>query len=212
MTRPSGRRGGAGRRAARAPRPAPAALLAVAALTLPIAGCGGGNDEPATTGAETVERPAPPPSGWRTVRNGVAGLTVAVPPRWTAATKRGATLIRSDDRLVSITVAADRTKPGRELAPAQYARQTLESLPKFEGSIRPGTRRVPSSPLESARVEGSGTLSTSRRAQRITVAAFQQPGSVTLVAIVFRNAKVHPRFNDRRIDRLLRTVRTARRD
>src|SRR5687767_8051199 len=106
-----------------------AAAAATAALCLVPAGCGGSDDgEP----AERADPPARPPPGWRTVGNESAGFTVAAPRSWAASTKDEATLIRSPGRLVAVTVAADRSRAGRELEPARYARGTLEALPGFE--------------------------------------------------------------------------------
>jgi hypothetical protein len=178
------------------------ALLAAAAL---VAGCGDdGDDEPP---AERADPPARTPAGWRTVRNAPAGFTIAVPKSWTARTKSAATLLRSKDKLVVITVAADRSDPGRELEPEDYARRTLEALPGFEGSVAPGTRRVRGSPYDTARVDGSGTVRTSRRPQRIAVAAYHRRLTVTYVAVVFRNPRVDPRVDERTVRRILRTLR-----
>ena len=69
------------------------------------------------------------------------------------------------------------------------------------------TRRVRGSPYASARVDGIGTLGRSRRAQRITVAAFQRPGLVTYAAVVFRNATAATAADEAALDRILRTLR-----
>ena len=66
-----------------------------------------------TARKRAADKPAAPPAGWRTVENAAAGFTIAVPRSWAAATKRGATLIRSKDRLVAVTVAADRSPEGK---------------------------------------------------------------------------------------------------
>ena len=188
--------------------------VGLAAFSLLPAGCGDDDSNGEREGevrSETVQRPARLPARWRTVRNGGAGFTVGVPPRWSAGRRRAMTLIRSDDRLVSISVSADRSKAGRELAPARYARETMAGLPGFAGRVREGSRPVRGSPFRSARVEATGVLLTSDRPERITAAALQQPGSVTYVLVVFRNAGFKPRFNDRRIDRVLASLRAARR-
>ena len=43
--------------------------------------------------------------------------------------------------------------------------------------------------------------------QRITAAVFQRPGRVVYEVLVFRNARVRPRFNDPVVERLLRSFR-----
>jgi hypothetical protein len=180
------------------------AVLATAVATL--AGCGssdGGGSR------ERADRPVKPPPGWRTVRNVRAGFTIAVPRSWPARTKRGATLIRSEDRLVAMTVGADRGKAGRESAPADYARETLQELPGFEGSVSTAVRPIPSVPYGTARVDGVGTVRTSRRAQRITVVAYHRPGLVTFAAIAFRNARLAVDLDEAVLRRALRTFRAG---
>jgi hypothetical protein len=43
--------------------------------------------------------------------------------------------------------------------------------------------------------------------QRITIAAFRRPGLVTYTVLVFRNARVRPRFNDPVVNRVLGSLR-----
>ena len=191
------------------------ALAALLVLALLPTACGGDDDDDAEdgTGPTTTEVRAPRvPPGWRTVRNPVLGVTVAAPRGWPAEIRRQATLIRSDDQLVSITVAADRSAGGRRLSPARYARRTLRSLPGLEGKVAPRARRVRGSPYPSAIVEARGTVSSTTRPQLISVAVFRQGDQAMLTAIVFRNARVTPHFNDRTIRRMLGTLRgqTAR--
>ena len=174
-------------------------------LVLAVGGCGGG----AKQATPRADRPAKPPPGWRTVANRRARFTIAAPKRWTARVRDGATLIRSHDRLVVVTVAADRTAPGRELPVSQYARETLQDLPEFDGSLSPRTGRVRGSPYRSAVVQGAGTVRASRRLQRITVAALRVPGRATFVVVVFRNARVRPRFAAATLRRVLRSLRAG---
>lgn len=185
----------------------PRTLAALAALALLPAACGGDDDKGDSSRPKASARPVEPPPGWRTVRNRAVGLTVAAPKRWPADNSRRTTLIRSDDQLVSITIAADRGASGRRLPPARYARRTLASLPGFKGRIAKRAPRVHGSPYPSAVVSGTGSVSTTIRRQRISVAAFRVAGNGTYTAIVFRNAVVKPRFNDRKIARVLRTFR-----
>jgi hypothetical protein len=85
----------------------------------------------------------------------------------------------------------------------------MRSLPGFNGTIRRRVGRVRGSPYPNAVVEGSGAVSSTTRPQRISVAVFRQPRRATYAAIVFRNARVQPRFNDRTIRRLLGTLRAS---
>jgi len=176
------------------------AALAVVALV----GCGSDSGSGRT---EHADPPATPPRGWHTVLGDRAGFTIAAPRRWKARTKRRATLIRSRDRLVAVTVNADRSAQGRNAPPRSYARDLLEELPGFEGDVSARIRTIPGAPYRTARVDGVGSVRTSRRAQRITVAVYQRAGLVTYGAVVFRNAFATPRGDDRVVNRMLRTFR-----
>lgn len=193
----------------RPPAIPPSSIPALVALALlGGAGCGDDEEERRTPPpVERADRPATPPAGWRTVRNSTAGFTIAAPDKWPARTDKGRTIIRSEDRLVAVSISADRTAPGRALSPAEYARRTVRTLPDFAGIAEKGSSRVPGSPYESALVTATGTVRPSNLSQRISVAIFQRPGRVTYGVLVFRNAGVKPRFNNRTISRMLRTFR-----
>lgn len=163
------------------------ALLFAAVAALTITGCGEEDDfagapDPAT---ERSDKPARPPPGWRTFANRRAGFTLSIPPGWPARTRKSATLIRSGDRLVAVTVAADRGEAGRTTPARQYARRTFRALPGFRKLRGTPARRVRRSPYPSARVDGTGTLRRRRQRQRITVAAYRRPGRVTYTVVAF---------------------------
>ena len=182
---------------------------AILALAL-VAGCGGEGgprNEAPDPYDEPIDAPAPPPAGWRTVADTASGFTVAAPRTWSARRRRAATVLRSDDRLVVISIAADRGRTGRTTSPARYARATLRSLPRFRGRISRAAGPVPGSPYRSAVVRARGRLGGARALQRLTAAVFHRPGRVTYAAIVFRNARVKPRFNDPIVRRVLRSFR-----
>jgi hypothetical protein len=180
-------------------------LAALAAIVL--AACGSDERKPPPNPQdEPADRAAKPPEGWRAVTNRAAGFTVAAPRRWTVRKRRAATLIRSEDRLLALTIAADRSEAGRETSAREYARRTLESLPGFRGLRVHAGQRV-RSPYRTAQVEGSGTLESNRRRQLLSVTVFQRPGRVTYAAIAFANARVRPHLHDRELNRLLATFR-----
>lgn len=177
-------------------------ILAALALAL-AAGCGD-DAKPVT---EHADAPAKPPHGWKTIRNRAAGFTLSIPRNWTARVKSAATLIRSKDRLLVITVAADRGADGRELAATEYARRTIDALPDFEGSVLPVTHRVHRSPYRNSRVDGAGTLKSSKRPQRIVVVAYRRPERVTYALIAFYNPKLPASFYEPTLRRVLRSLR-----
>jgi hypothetical protein len=164
-----------------------AVLVAVACAAVAAPGCGdedetAGSPDPAT---ERSDPPADPPPGWRTFANRRAGFTLSVPRGWLARTRRSATLVRSSDRLMAITVAADRSEAGRTTSPRQYARRAFRALPGFRKLRATPARRVRRSPYPSSRLDGTGTLARRRQPQHITVAAFRRGNRATYTVVAF---------------------------
>ncbi len=188
------------------------ASLLAAAVALSATSCGEedeftGSPDPAK---ERSDRPAEPPAGWHTVANRRAGFTLSVPPGWATRTRKGATLIRSSDRLAAVTVAADRSEDGRTTGPRRYARRTFRALPGFRKLRSSSTRRVRGSPYRSARVSGGGTLADRRQRQRITVAAYQRPRRVTYTVVAFTARLGAVRVHAGPLGRMLASLRAQR--
>lgn len=141
-----------------------------------------GAPDPAT---ERNDRPAKPPPGWRTLANRQAGFTISVPRGWTVRTQGTATLIRSRDRLLAVTVAADRSESGRTMRPRAYARRAFRAIPGFRRLRAQRVRRVGDSPYPNARVDGRGTLAGRRQRQHISVTAFRRARRVTYSVVAF---------------------------
>jgi len=180
-------------------------LIAMLLLASLLGACG--DDEAPERPAEKADKPADPPAGWRTVENESAGFTIAAPRSWAATTKRGATLIRSKDELVAVTLAADRSDVGRNTEPGSYARDVVAALPGFEGAVSVRDPRIAGSPYDTAIAVGSGTVKTSGVPQRIEVAVFQRPRQVSYTAVIFRNARARPVPGRGTVARMLRTFR-----
>jgi hypothetical protein len=177
-----------------------ATALLVAALVAGLIGAGCG-DEDEFTGSpnpakEQSDPPAKPPPGWRTFKNPRAGFTLSVPPGWLARARGSATLIRSPDRLVAVTVAADRSEAARTVPPRRYALRTFRALPGFRDLKANAFRKVKRSPYPNARVDGAGTFARRHQRQRITVAAFGRPRRVTYTVIAFSASPAHAREFD----------------
>jgi len=183
-------------------------IVVVAALGVLQAGCSDDEEsEISKVGVERGDAPARPPPGWKTVSNSFAGFTISAPRTWTAAGTRRRTVIRSDDRLVAVSISADRTARGRELSARRYARRTIRTVPNFVGIVGKRVSRIAGSRYESAVLTATGTVSPSNLSQRISVVIFRRPGRVTYGALVFRNAGVKPNFNEPTIQRMLRSFR-----
>lgn len=163
------------------------AILACAVAASLLAGCGEGEQDnaPPDPRTERIDPPAKPPRGWHTVANRRAGFTVSVPDGWTARRRGSATLLRSSDRLLAVTIAADRGEAGREMRAGGYARRAFRALTGFRRLRVRSSRRVKGSPYESRRIDGAGILTKRKQRQRVTVAAFRRPGRVTYTAVAF---------------------------
>ena len=189
------------------------ALLAVAlAGAFAALGCGEEDEfadapDPAT---ERSDPPAKPPPGWRTFANRRAGFTLSVPPGWSARARKSATLIRSSDRLLAATVAADRSESARTTGAREYARRTFRALPGFRKLRASRPRELGRSPYPTARVDGTGTLAETRQRQRITVAAFRRPGRVTYTIIAFAAEVGRASAHARELKLLLNSLRARR--
>jgi hypothetical protein len=172
-------------------------------LLFTLAGCGG--DEPAATSStQPPDRPAEPPPGWKTVFNDKARVSMAAPRGWRVTERKKATLIRSPDRTIAVTLVADRSPAGADTPAADYARDTLTQLPNFEGSVAADPRRVRGSPYPSAQVEGRGRLPRAKAEQLITVAAFHRARrEVTYAVVAFRQIQTPGST----VERMLATVR-----
>lgn len=102
-----------------------ATALATAALLL---GCDGDEPQRATTPAETAER-ASLPAGWQRLANFDAGITLGAPPGWQVRRRGTRTTLRSPDRLVAVTLSADRTRDAIATGAEEFARRVAASLP-----------------------------------------------------------------------------------
>jgi len=175
------------------------------------AGCGGsGGAKTAATAparSASADRRAALPRGWRRVVNPRSGFNLGIPPGWTAHGVRGATLVRSRDRGLAVSIAADYGQQGQALAPARYAAATLRALRGYRrlrlGSARParGTR------FAAAAVTATGVYAPTGVRQAIRAIALQRPGVVTFSLLVFRNVRVAERVYRRALDEMARTFR-----
>jgi hypothetical protein len=171
-------------------------------------GCGGGSkqkDPPA--GDQPSDVPAKPPPGWHNVTNGSAGFTLVAPRKWPTSTRRGATLIRSPDRLVAVTVAADRGAKGRHLRAQRYAEEIVRGLPGFGNVLVRRASRIRGTPYESGRLEATAVLRSKRRGERVIVSVLRVPRYVSYAFIAFRNGRVPARVYDPVLERIVLSLR-----
>jgi len=187
------------------------AVVVVIGVAAFAAGCGGSGGQKTAASAPargaTVDRRPPLPRGWRRVVNLRSGFNLGIPPGWTARGVRGATLVRSRDRGLAVSIAADYGQQGQALAPARYAAATLRALRGYRplrlGSARPvrGTR------FAAASVTATGVYAPTGVRQAVRAIALQRRGVVTFSLLVFRNVRVAERVYRRALDEIVRTFR-----
>lgn len=158
---------------------------------------------------ERADRRGPLPAGWTRVVNRDAGFSLGIPPGWTARGGRGATLVRSGDRLLAVSITADRSPEGRDLPPEVYARRTVRGLDGYR-DLRIGRPR----PLRLGRypggvVDATGTFARTRVRQAIRAIALRRRGQVTFALLFFRTARAPARVYAPALAGMVRTFRAG---
>jgi hypothetical protein len=183
---------------------------AVVAVAVGAGGCGSSSGGGATVTApqeRADRRPALPP-GWRRVVDRRGGFSLGIPPGWTARGGRGAIVVRSADRALAVSIAADRGEQGQALAPDRYARQTLQALPRYR-ALRVGrAAAVRGAHYPAAAVSATGTYRPTGVRQAIRAIALHRPGVATFTLLVFRSARVPAGVYAAAVDEMVRTFRS----
>jgi hypothetical protein len=173
-------------------------------------GCGGSASprppEPAAR-PETNDRAARLPSGWKRLVNRPAGFSVGIPPGWTGRGARGATLVRSGDRLLAVSITADRSPDGRELRPTTYAQRLIEALPGYRSLKVARPAPAAGSRYASGSVSATGTFKRTHVRQVIRAVALQRRGQATYALVFFRTASSPAALYRPAITGMIRTFR-----
>ncbi len=190
-------------------RPAPRLLGAIAAAA--FAGCGSGSDEVTSTQrtvAETPQKPAHIPKSWRREVDRRRGFSVGVPPGWKLTQRGASVLFRSPDHLLAMSLSADRNEAAFGMAPAQFARRALASLPGYRQRLKAGQPRpIGATPLQTAAVRAEGTAKGSGVRQKVEFVVLRRDRQVNFTAVVAANAKQTPGAEIDLARRVLRSVR-----
>ena len=165
------------------------AALAAAAL----AGCGSSGVTPPKSVPETAQPPAAVPAGWVRKLDNEHGFSIAVPPGWQKSTRGDATLFRSPDHLVAVTLSVDRTSGAFATPVDEFARRTLVALPGYKGKLIPSPpKRIAGTPLDTAVVSSVGEAAASGVRQDISVAVLRRDHFVNYTAVIAANAAATP--------------------
>ncbi len=168
-------------------------VLAPALSLLALAGCGGGTTLHPHTKPESAQPPAPLPAGWRHYRDYVSGLSLGVPPEWRAKRTGDSLVVGSPDRLVAVSVTADRTGATLDVPIDRFAMAALAGLPGYEGKLRADElTKLGGTPLDSAVVSAVAVADASGVPQRVTLVALRRDHLVNYTVVAAANAGSTP--------------------
>ena len=176
-------------------------VLAVAALA---AGCGSDDPEPPQRPAETVDKLPKLPPGWKPYVNHRAGFAIGRAPGWRPRRRGTTTLLTSPDRLVAVSISADRSSEAIEFPLDDYAEQATEAL-RF-GHIDARRPHRFKADYNAEAVEATGRTRSGPR-QRLTFIALRRDHVATYAVLVARNAERDTRYYDQEALRMIRTLR-----
>jgi hypothetical protein len=184
--------------------------IALAIAMAALAGCGGsgsdsGSSTTTTHPAETTDPPAKPPKGWQKYISPVAGFAVSVPPAWTLEPSGASTLLRSPDKVVAISISADRTGEALDAPLESYAADTLKNLSGFKG-LKPTGVRPYKAQYPAAIATADGKLASSGVAQRLTLVVLRREGIAAYPLLATRNAGVSSPFV-KQVDAVIHSLR-----
>lgn len=190
-------------------RPALAIASSLAALVL---GACGSADEPegpqVPRVAETAEELPPLPRGFEPHLSRVNGLLFGRPPGWGARERGVTTLLSAPDRLVVMSLSADRTNEAVAGDPRNLAVRTFAELPGYEGELDPSEPQPFAHRYEGVQVEGRGVAAESGVPQRLRLIVLVREGAAVVTAVIAENAREGAPEEVRQALQALRTLRT----
>jgi hypothetical protein len=187
------------------------ATLAVA-VAASLAGCGDDDDAPepppVERRTETPEKLPKLPRGFERHVNRANGLALGRPPGWKATNRGATTLLRAPDRLVVMSLSADRTDEALAADPRELATRTFQALEGYKGTLDPSRPRPFKHRYEAFAVKGKGVAASTGVRQRLRLIVLRRKGAVVMTAVIAENSEVKaPAEVDQAIE-ALRTLRT----
>jgi hypothetical protein len=177
-----------------------ASLLAAGALAAALGGCGEKEEpevRPPPRPPERSERVPKLPSAWTEAGNEEQGFALGVPPGW----KRGrdclphgrrpgaTTVLCSPDKLVTLSVSADRSDEALELAPGAFAVRATKRLgeERYPRGLEAGRPRRFGTHYNGVVVRAQGKAATGVE-QDVSVVVLRRAGIANFTAVIAANA------------------------
>jgi hypothetical protein len=181
--------------------------VAAVAVALVAGGCGeDGGTESEKPPRETADPLPKLPRDWKPHVNRSAGFAIGVPSGWSARNRGRDSLFRSGDRLVAVSVSADRGAGALALPIDEFAERVAEALPRLK-RLRAQRARPFDARYQAVAVPATGRAAGEGVPQRLLVVVQRREGLATYTVLVARNAKPGARAHRDEIRRMLRSLR-----
>jgi hypothetical protein len=175
-------------------------VWAVAALALVAfaVGCGE-REEPEPTTTTPVERPervSKLPEQWSVIRVPGQGFQLGKPPGWRRGkaclakhTSPGtATVLCSPDKLLTVSISADRSDEALEITPEEFATRTMAALSEnYQTPLNPGKPKRFAGHYPGVEVSASGKAAGGVR-QDVSVIVLRRDDVAVVTAVIASNA------------------------
>jgi hypothetical protein len=187
------------------------ARAALVILALAVAGCGS-DDSPAAPAVdrktETIDPLPKLPPGFEPHISHVNGLAIGRPPGWTAKEVGTTTVLTAPDKLVVMSLLADRTTEQLAADPSVLVVRTFHVLEGYEGALDPSEPKRFEQPYEAFEVKGTGVSTQTGVRTRLRVVVLEREGVALVTAVIAENAKVGAPAEVVQALEALRTLRT----
>jgi hypothetical protein len=188
-------------------------MLAALAVGLAawLAACGDDDDDaappPVERKQETAEELPKLPRGFEPHLSRANGLILGRPPGWKATNRGIATLLIAPDKLVVMSLTADRTDAALAADPRALATDTFQVLEGYKGRLDPSEPRRFKHRYEAYAVKGEGVAADTGVPQRLRLIVLRRKGATIVTAVIAENAKVKA---PEEVDQALEALRTLR--
>jgi hypothetical protein len=191
----------------------PALLVLLVSLALPACGSEEEDAEPIAPVVDRKEetRQALPklPRGFEAYRSRYNGLAFGRPPGWKATRRGRATLLIAPDKLVAMSLAADRSDAAVATDTERLAVDTFAALEGYRGKLEPSEPRKFAHRYEAHQVRGDARSTRTGVAQRLRVIVLEREGRTVVTALIAENSKEKAPDEVRQAYQALRTLRTG---
>jgi hypothetical protein len=187
-------------------------VLAAACLALPACGSDDEDAEPVAPVVdrkeETRQNPPKLPQGFERHVSRGNGLEFGRPPGWKATRRGSATLLIAPDKLVVMSLSADRTDEAVAADTEMLAVDTFAALEGYERRLDPSEPRKLGHRYEAYQVRGDGVAKKTGVRQRLRVIVLEREGSTVVTAVMAENSKEKAPDEVKQAYQALRSLRT----